>query len=210
MTRSDKWLIAVTILAVIALALIGAAIGPEKKPAPVQDSPRTVPSAASRSLQRLPWPLSAPPSPALATEPSSPSADPPFSQEMDSGRQSESPRSGTQSSAEPVVEANTTEETAGNGAGVDIGEGVTPAPKTFARSLVPAAQWSCLRKLWQRESGWQPTADNPTSTAFGIAQMLTETSADPHVQILDGLAYIRSRYDTSCTAWAHWQRHGWY
>lgn len=86
----------------------------------------------------------------------------------------------------------------------------TQTAKTYAQSKVSAVQWPCLDALWQHESGWNPTADNPTSTAYGIPQLLTETSADPQAQVDDGLAYIGARYGDSCSAWAFWQQNGWY
>ena len=33
-------------------------------------------------------------------------------------------------------------------------------------------QWSCLDSLWQRESNWNPHAQNPSSGAYGIPQSL--------------------------------------
>ncbi len=32
------------------------------------------------------------------------------------------------------------------------------------------AQFSCLDSLWTKESGWDYTADNPGSSAYGIPQ----------------------------------------
>ena len=82
-------------------------------------------------------------------------------------------------------------------------------------------QWKCLETLWQRESGWNPTAQNPTSTAYGIAQFLNQTwatvgavkTADTGDQIQAGLDYIAQRYETPCGAWSHWINetpHHWY
>lgn len=72
------------------------------------------------------------------------------------------------------------------------------------------AQMKCLRILWGKESAWNPEADNPTSTAFGIAQMLGETSTNPLVQIRNGLRYIEHRYDNPCNAWEFWLVNRWY
>lgn len=71
-------------------------------------------------------------------------------------------------------------------------------------------QFSCLKRLWGKESAWNHLADNPTSTAFGIAQMLNETSKDPATQIRNGLKYISFRYTTACNAWRFWQKENWY
>ena len=79
-------------------------------------------------------------------------------------------------------------------------------------------QSGCLNQLWQRESGWNPKAQNPSSTAYGIAQFLNSTwagtgiakTSDPYRQIDAGLIYIQKRYGTPCKAWSFWQSHKWY
>jgi hypothetical protein len=60
-------------------------------------------------------------------------------------------------------------------------------------------------------------ADNPTSSAYGIPQALTETHDMPagyftsaEVQIRWGLDYIRDSYGTPCSAWEFKQGHNWY
>ena len=68
----------------------------------------------------------------------------------------------------------------------------------------------CLTQLWEKESNWNYKADNPKSTAYGIAQMLNEKSKLPHIQINKGIRYIIHRYDTPCKAWKFWQRHYYY
>jgi hypothetical protein len=97
------------------------------------------------------------------------------------------------------------------------------ANQAIARKMVHRHHWSnaqfnCLVKLWNRESGWRTRASNP-SGAYGIPQALPgskmrsagrawRTSAT--VQIKWGLGYIKGRYGTPCGAWAHSQRTGWY
>ncbi len=80
-------------------------------------------------------------------------------------------------------------------------------------------QWQYLDALWQRESGWNQLADNPTSTAYGIPQSLPGSKmavvgddwrTNPETQIRWGLAYIAARYGRPEGAWAHSQRLGWY
>jgi hypothetical protein len=89
--------------------------------------------------------------------------------------------------------------------------GATGEYQTYARGKVPAAQWPCLRQLWQKESGWNPSAANPTSSAYGIPQMLRMKPGTPwRTQIDRGLGYIAHRYGTPCAAWGHSQRNGWY
>lgn len=94
-------------------------------------------------------------------------------------------------------------------------------PRRTAIRMISEYGWEkeefiCLDKLWQRESGWNHKADNPHSSAFGIAQMLNETATDPVSQIRNGLRYISNRYETPCNAWAFWLQQkakrgtGWY
>ncbi len=80
-------------------------------------------------------------------------------------------------------------------------------------------QWSCLNNLWQRESGWNPSASNPSSGAYGIPQALpgskmasagSDWRTNPATQIKWGLGYIKDRYGSPCGAWAHSQSVGWY
>lgn len=82
--------------------------------------------------------------------------------------------------------------------------------------MTGAGDWQALYNLWQKESGWNPTAVNRSSGAFGIAQILP--SAHPDVprnltgqqQIDWGLNYIRQRYGSPSAAWAHSQQTDWY
>jgi hypothetical protein len=83
----------------------------------------------------------------------------------------------------------------------------------YAAGLVSETQMRCLVPLWQRESGWSATSDNPTSSAYGIPQILgleKRTGDDYRAQVDAGLDYIAHRYGTPCRAWAFWQTHRWY
>ena len=71
-------------------------------------------------------------------------------------------------------------------------------------------QWSCLSKLYGKESAWNHLADNPDSTAFGIPQILGMTTTNPYKQIDLGIKYIKHRYDSPCKAWRFHKKHGWY
>jgi len=51
-------------------------------------------------------------------------------------------------------------------------------------------QYRCLVTLWRKESNWNPLADNPKSSAFGIPQLLKMTETNPFKQIDLGLKYI--------------------
>ncbi len=71
-----------------------------------------------------------------------------------------------------------------------------------------ADQFSCLESLWGRESGWDPDAQNPSSTAYGIPQFLDSTWAGTGIaktsngfrQIDAGLIYLDNRYGSPCGA----------
>jgi hypothetical protein len=90
--------------------------------------------------------------------------------------------------------------------------------KDYAMTKVGGSQFTCLENLWGRESGWNPNAQNPSSTAYGIPQFLDSTwsgtgiakTSDGYRQIDAGLTYITSRYGSPCGAWAHSQSVGWY
>lgn len=103
--------------------------------------------------------------------------------------------------------------------------------KGIARGLMAkygfgADQWDALEWLWTKESGWNSSADNPTSTAYGIPQALeydpksgtgykmTGEYADYHTnattQIKWGLNYIKGRYGSPSKAKQFWEAHNWY
>jgi len=82
-----------------------------------------------------------------------------------------------------------------------------------------SSQFSCLEPLWERESGWSVTAQNPSSGAYGIPQALSgslmasagpDWQTDAATQIRWGLTYIQGRYGSPCGAWAHEEADGWY
>jgi hypothetical protein len=100
----------------------------------------------------------------------------------------------------------------------DISNWTPRVAKTYAKALIKIqypnwnrSEWSALAKLWGKESGWKHTADNPESTAYGIAQVLNTKPGTPApLQIERGLVYIKHRYEKPSVAWAHWRSNGWY
>ncbi len=81
------------------------------------------------------------------------------------------------------------------------------------------AQYSCLNKLWTKESNWNYKARNKISGAHGIPQALpakkmdviaTDWRTNPVTQIRWGLRYISIRYETPCAAWAKFRSHNMY
>jgi hypothetical protein len=98
------------------------------------------------------------------------------------------------------------------------------SPQQLAEQMLgqfgwPGSQFSCLEPLWEHESGWNVTAENPSSGAYGIPQALSGSlmaSAGPDwqtnaaTQIRWGLTYIQGRYGSPCGAWAHEEADNWY
>jgi hypothetical protein len=90
--------------------------------------------------------------------------------------------------------------------------------KEVAKDLLNPEQFVCLTRLVGRESAWNPKAQNPTSTASGIGQMLNSTvsslgmkKSDSAVsQLVATLSYISRRHSHPCGAWKHFQKKGWY
>lgn len=126
----------------------------------------------------------------------------------------------------PVVTAPTTSAPAPTttSSGATTGPVMAGTAREIGQQLAAARgwtgeQWTCLDLLFQRESGWNPYAANPSSGAYGIPQALPGskmgTVADdwrtnPATQITWGLNYIAGRYGTPCGAWGHSESAGWY
>jgi hypothetical protein len=84
---------------------------------------------------------------------------------------------------------------------------------------VGAAQFACLEPLWERESGWSASAENPSSGAYGIPQALPadkmasagpDWESDADTQVRWGVGYIDATYGSPCNALAHENEFGWY
>ena len=99
----------------------------------------------------------------------------------------------------------------------------TYAPGTvqaLAESIIGnATQFSCFSDIVSRESGWNYTATNASSGAYGLVQALpgskrasagADWQTNPATQIKWGLSYMDSRYGSPCGAWSFWQAHSWY
>jgi hypothetical protein len=71
-------------------------------------------------------------------------------------------------------------------------------------------QYYCLDELWFKESRWNPKADNPKSTAYGIPQILKLKETNPFKQIDIGLRYIEHKHGTPCRALQFHNRKGYY
>ena len=145
-------------------------------------------------------------------------------------------RSGT--SAEQTFEDFTTQQITVQRGGYEVVSGKTAVAMFVELASIPDAgtiksyafeaaasrgwgmdQYSCLVKLWNRESHWNVYAHNVGSGAYGIPQALPgekmATVADdwqtnPATQIEWGLRYIQGRYGSPCGAWAHSEAVHWY
>lgn len=78
-----------------------------------------------------------------------------------------------------------------------------------------------LAELFGRESGWNPKAKNPNSTAHGYAQFLQSTKSNyekkygikydtPVNQLILGIKYVQDRYGDPIKALEHWDKNKWY
>lgn len=91
------------------------------------------------------------------------------------------------------------------------------AAQAYAKSILGSFGWgsgqmSPLISLWNGESGWNNLAQNPTSSAFGIAQFLNGTwsgkrfpkTTNYKMQVYDGMQYIDGSYGSPAAAFAAW------
>ena len=113
---------------------------------------------------------------------------------------------------------------AGISAQVEMARSITGAKKV-AKSIMNTDyawgedEYSCLNRLWTKESHWNYKAHNSRSGAHGIPQALpaikmeiisTDWRTNPVTQIRWGLRYIDIRYETPCQAWAKFKRSRYY
>jgi hypothetical protein len=92
--------------------------------------------------------------------------------------------------------------------------------QAIAHKMIPdAAQFNAFSKIVERESGWNPSATNSSSGAYGLVQALpgskmasagSDWKTNPATQIKWGLDYMNSRYGSPAEAWGFWQANGWY
>ncbi|WP_244950001.1 transglycosylase SLT domain-containing protein [Streptomyces griseofuscus] len=92
--------------------------------------------------------------------------------------------------------------------------------QAIAHKMIPdAAQFNAFSQIVQHESGWNPSATNASSGAYGLVQALpgskmasagADWKTNPATQIKWGLDYMNSRYGSPAKAWAFWQTNHWY
>ncbi|MFD4505686.1 transglycosylase SLT domain-containing protein [Streptomyces sp. NPDC058457] len=92
--------------------------------------------------------------------------------------------------------------------------------QAIAHKMIPdAAQFNAFSKIVSHESGWNISATNSSSGAYGLVQALpgskmasagSDWKTNPTTQIKWGLDYMNSRYGSPTAAWSFWQANGWY
>ncbi|KOU41499.1 transglycosylase SLT domain-containing protein [Streptomyces sp. WM6378] len=91
--------------------------------------------------------------------------------------------------------------------------------QAIAKQMMPDAQFQCFSKIVNHESGWNPSATNASSGAYGLVQALpgnkmasagADWQTNPATQIKWGLGYMNERYGSPCGAWNFWQQNSWY
>jgi len=88
----------------------------------------------------------------------------------------------------------------------------------YLKQNVPAKELQCYFNIIDRESKWNPLADNPKSTAFGLGQFLNSTwalvdtkkTSNPYAQIDAMIKYVDLVYEDGCKAWDFRKYKGWY
>lgn len=111
----------------------------------------------------------------------------------------------------------------GSGPSLNLGGGPLKAQVRNAAKQYgwTGGEWRALNELINRESSWNPSAQNPTSTAWGLFQFLDMhwgpgkylprgRSSSVAEQIAGGLRYIRDRYGRPSAAISHHNRMNWY
>ncbi len=79
-------------------------------------------------------------------------------------------------------------------------------------------QWEALSWIIQKESGFNPVAQNPKSTAYGLFQHLDMTrknyncpkTSDITIQVHCGVKYIKARYGDPIKTKIFWEKNRWY
>jgi hypothetical protein len=98
------------------------------------------------------------------------------------------------------------------------------APQQIARKMLRSFGWTWrqfkyLDLLWEAESSWNVSAENPSTGAFGIPQAVPgakmsaagpDWQTDAATQIRWGLGYISAAYGSPRSAWEHEVTYGWY
>jgi hypothetical protein len=108
------------------------------------------------------------------------------------------------------------------------GGGTVSGPASFKTNMntaisrgVPSDWAPLLSEIVRRESSYNPSAKNPTSTAYGYGQFLASTRKqyenktglsynDPVNQLIMMYQYVKDRYGTPQNALNFWNKNHWY
>ncbi|MFB7288730.1 aggregation-promoting factor C-terminal-like domain-containing protein [Actinacidiphila glaucinigra] len=122
--------------------------------------------------------------------------------------------------AEAKAEADRKAEAAARAALVVKASYTVAEVQAMAQALIgDASQYQCFSNIVTHESGWNYTATNSSSGAYGLVQALpgskmasagADWRTNPGTQIKWGLKYMDSRYGSPCGAWSFWQANNWY
>jgi hypothetical protein len=90
--------------------------------------------------------------------------------------------------------------------------------RSYARSMVSDKEYEALHELIDLESKWDSDAQNPKSTAYGLAQFVDKTwdlveiekSNDYRIQLIAAQKYVMMRYGSWVKALEHHKQYGWY
>ncbi|ROQ69291.1 transglycosylase-like protein with SLT domain [Streptomyces sp. 840.1] len=93
------------------------------------------------------------------------------------------------------------------------------AQDTARQMIGDESQFQCFSNIVSHESGWNPSATNASSGAYGLVQALpgskmasagSDWQTNASTQIKWGMDYMNSRYGSPCGAWSFWQANSWY
>lgn len=100
------------------------------------------------------------------------------------------------------------------------GDTMAKVQEVFKRHGWTGQQWEDAKWIIGRESGWNTTATNPSSGAFGLFQFnpssgtlqqyLPDRNPDAAVQANAGARYIKDRYGDPSAARRFWEANNWY
>jgi len=109
------------------------------------------------------------------------------------------------------VHAGVFAQAGGFGPGIGLkGGAVRATVEAAARARGWGGMLDSLDYIISHESGWNPSAKNPSSTASGLFQLLYGGGGSLGSQIQNGFAYISGRYGNPDRAAAFWRSHHWY
>ncbi|MFI9275668.1 LysM peptidoglycan-binding domain-containing protein [Kitasatospora sp. NPDC052896] len=130
---------------------------------------------------------------------------------------STAPAASTQDASQSTTVANAP--TGGQVTAVPVAAPVANTPaslQALAATIVPADQLASFDQIITHESGWNVTATNPSSGAYGLPQALpgskmasagADWQTNPATQMRWALQYMNTTYGSPNDAWAFWQIH---